>query len=309
MYGFRPTTGPTSFFSLSSAVPLQKKNFFASLYLDYAQNPFSTQNLIGTSTDVVSRLLSFDASVAYGLSDSLTLGLGAPFSPTVWFTQIGDTGASSKMGVGDVKLDLLWAFLPLKNSVGLALEPFVEIPTGSDRLYLSEGAFTGGGNLISEFHLGKTAVAVLNAGVHWKPAVVIGDVPSGAELNAGAGLAFHLGQNWELFGEGMARTLFSDFLGRTASLYEGNAGFHLKMGSSLELITGGGAGFGDGIGAPLFRIFSGLNFQTQISKPPPPLPPPPLEPVIEPEPSPPPPAVQKPVLPPAPRERKFLPIT
>lgn len=305
-YGFKPSSVQTPFFSLSSAVPLGKKSLFTSLYLDYAHHPFAAQNQLGTATQVISSLITFHASVGYGLTDSMTLALGLPVTPYARFTQIGSADTSGKVGVGDVKLLALWAFMPLKNKSGLSFEPFVEIPTGYDSIYLSQGVFTGGGKLIAEFHPSDKIIFALNSGFHWKPEVELGNVKSGPEVSGGAGLAYRLGENWKLFGEGLARTVVNDFFGDTSSIFEGHGGIQGRLSSSLAFVAGGGTGLGSGIGAPLFRIFSGLTYQADLTpkpKPEPvPPPPPPPEPALEPIPPPPP---AKPV----PSERKFLPIT
>src|SRR5262249_30378996 len=150
-----------------------------------------------------------------------------------------------------------------KHAIGIALVPFVTLPTGNEQHFVGNGKVTGGGGLVldSKRVADKISVA-LNAGA---------PIPSGLALPSrnGGGDQFFicLGANYavttkvQLIAEVNGWTPFNNFMKNNFRNLEGNGAVRILPTKHLQVTVGGGTGILDAIGAPDFRVFAGVAYR------------------------------------------------
>jgi len=174
---------------------------------------------------------------------------------------VATTTNQNKVVVGDAYINLKSEFVRTKH-FGLALRPFITIPTGYGREFFGNGVVSGGGTLIAEIIPHDYASFSFNIGIDAREKFVFRNIEKSRQLNLGFGTAIKLTDPLSLVAEVEATTRLSDpFEEKVESPAEFRGGIKWAIGKSGLLATAGGsAGIMRGSGAPTYSVFAGLSF-------------------------------------------------
>jgi len=145
---------------------------------------------------------------------------------------------------------------------GLALRPFISIPTGYGREFFGNGSVTGGGTLIAEVKPYDIWSISLNAGVQGREEFDFRDVKKDTQLELGLGTAIQVAKPVSIVAEIATSTRFMDPFGeKVETPAEARGAVKWKIGKTGLLASAGGtAGIIKNSGAPTYSVFAGLSF-------------------------------------------------
>jgi len=186
---------------------------------------------------VVCTVVGLTAAGQVALGDAFAIGLTVPTYP--WVAD-GEGGAPA---LGDV---VLWAPITLLRSEGggVAVRPFVSLPTGPAARFLGEGSLGGGALVTGGAGVGPVRVAG-ELGVD----VADRDVLGAVVLQDGLGLWVDVAEGLSVGPELRGRIP----LGGVPSAQELGLATRLTLGETLSLRAAGGRGLSDAPGAPAWR--------------------------------------------------------
>jgi len=193
----------------------------------------------------------------------LSIGFDLPMG---WWAQFRDpnvAGATNqnKVVVGDATINLKTEFLKTEK-FGLALRPFLTIPTGYGGNFFGNGTVTGGGTLIAEINPIERWSISLNAGVQGRQEFNFRDIKKDTQLELGLGTAVQIAKPVSLVAEIATTTRFMDpFAEKVETPTEARGAVKWKIGKTGLLASAGGtAGIIRGSGAPTYSVFAGISF-------------------------------------------------
>ncbi len=274
---FDQSVGPSSFMSINDGSTAKKNQYSVDFLLTFLTNPFlinnydeNTGEVAGPRTEVVSSVFAGQLVGAYGLTETLQLGVSLPLV----FSISGDgldpaTGMASGSGLqatgfGDLRLEIKGNII---NDPSLAVAWYggISAPT----------SFGAGGN----DYLGDDLPSVrLGSALHWqtgafhlagnlgvilrKPRQVYA-VEIGQQLTYGLGSAYSFTQNFSAIAEVFGRSGLTQIdLG--ASPLEAIGGLRVHATDSVSITAGGGAGLVGGIGSPGLRFVLSLGYAPDL---------------------------------------------
>lgn len=267
---FYPNPDGGRFVHILDSRTLYQFQFTGGMAMSYSYRPLEEED---TPRRVVDNLWESHAFGAIGFTDWLEMNVDIPIS--FWDSFIDPDPATEppsqwKVNLGDIRIGFKGQILDRdKYPVGLAIAPFVTIPSGKEKYFLGEDTVTGGGDVILDGQIGKRLTLALNAGVEVGPKVVLRNVDRGKiQLRLGAGANVMATKDLSFSVEGFVRSptnnFFSDKVHTPAEVI---AGARYAFGDSgLIINAGGGAGIVRGAGAPLFRAFAGLTYKFMNEK-------------------------------------------
>lgn len=202
----------------------------------------------------------------FGIIDRwLSIGADVPVGWWADFTDPNVTSAvnQNKFVVGDIYVNLKSELVRSKY-FGLAVRPFITIPTGYAAEFFGNGNVTGGGDVIAEFKPFNIWSIALNAGVQGRERFDFRDIEKSNQLEVGLGTSVQIITPLSLYAEILSTTRLSGpFKEKVESPTEARGGIKWAIGKSGFLASLGGAGgilYGSGV--PTYRIFAGLDFST-----------------------------------------------
>lgn len=246
--------------------------------LGYANAPVEVRTGNDRSTGVLDNLLTLDLNGGYSVHELVNVGAQLPlhlYNRGRTFDDVGDaTGAGARenaTSLGDMRLaakvrvfeEGIWPF-------GLAITPFITLPTGDASRMLGEGRVTAGLTGSYEIDLAWLRMA-LNGGWHYRG----GGEALGTKVRNGFPLAIgfsrdiddQINLSLELHGEAYESANNRRFAGNP---FELNLVGRYKLTRDIVLIAGGGPGVTSGVGSPDFRLFAGANYRpVKLAVPPP----------------------------------------
>ena len=193
----------------------------------------------------------------------LSVGLDLPMG---WWVQYRDPNVASatnqnKTAVGDIIINFKSEFFRSKH-FGLALRPFITLPTGYGGEFFGNGTVSGGGDLIFEMIPHEYASFSLNLGVDARDKFVFRNMEKSQQFNMGFGTSIKITDPVSIVAEVAATTrLTSPFENKVESPAEFRGAVKWKVGKTGLLATAGGtAGIMRGSGVPTYSVFAGISF-------------------------------------------------
>lgn len=263
---FRPATDGGSYFSLWDSTQLKSGDIVAGTLLHYAHRPLRLTQNGARFRGVIDHAFIQEFYGSVGIWDRwLSAGLTLPVA---WYLDFLDPAAANptadgKMAFGDFRLNLktqLFKDGPL--GLGMALVPFMTIPTGSADQFVGSKSVTGGAIMAVEMRPFDRLRLGLNVGLEEAPSFDLRNAHKAAQLLLMAGSHLTLPHGLE----GVVEVVSS---GRLSGLYqeevesplELRGGVKYAVGESgFKAILGGGAGLVHGSRAAQYRFFTGLTY-------------------------------------------------
>jgi outer membrane protein OmpA-like peptidoglycan-associated protein len=265
----------TDMFSVYSSQTIGKQGWNAGFYIDWAKNPIEVGAPPGTrQAGVVDDTITGNFYGTYGITDWFSVGLDIPiifwnkvnpvilYGPNGTFQDPTFSTFDSQTNLGDILFQLKFR---IRNNadrlVGIALIPFVTLPSGPSSTFAGNGSVTGGVKLVVDFNIVERVKLALNLGFLAHDKVVLRNVVFNDKLLASLGLSIKIVNRLMFIAEGLMEPILDNFFDNEVQVpAEARGGFRVKLTDHLDLNIGGGAGLTIGIGAPDFRAFLGLNY-------------------------------------------------
>jgi len=285
---FHPSIDTSKYFSIYSSQTMQKRQWGAGMYLNYAYRPVEF-GVAGTRVGgIIDDLVMADFYGTYGITDWVQVGIDMPvaiyekfFNPAL---PPGTAPAQNVARMGDLRLEGKFRLLnDFEYPVGLSVRPFITFPTGSGAKLVGNNSFAGGLDIITDIGIKEIVFLSLNVGFLIRETVR----PANLNVQIDDQFTFGLGVNWkaiewmDVIGEMFGSTNLDSFFSRQSEVpLEALGGLRFRPTVSwMENWTigvGGGAGLTFGYGSPDFRVLTQISYlKPRIVDLPPPPPPPP----------------------------------
>lgn len=273
---FAPAEDGGAFITSSDSVMLGKNGVNAGLFFNWSDSPLvGVDSVTGKRTPVVESLSTFDAFVSYGFHPIMQASVAVPYNLAAGASPTGKDISGGAMG--DLRVKGKLQILNRDGApVGLAVLPFVNVPSGKAEAYVGDGSFTGGANLAADMELppllvdDRAVVVGANAGLFGrKPVSGGGKVELGSQMSYGVAVNVPLLPVVDFVVDSFGRTLLSEPFGQIAGTpFEVDAGLHLLTfrDKGVRITAGAGKGLTEGVGAPGFRVFAGVIFAMPADK-------------------------------------------
>lgn len=265
----------TDMFSVYSSQTIGKQGWNAGFYIDWAKNPIEVGAPPGArQAGVVNNTIIGNFYGTYGITDWLSVGLDIPilfwndvnpvtsWGPAGTFQDPTFSTFDGQTNLGDILFQL--KFRVRDNSdrlVGIALIPFVTLPSGPSSVFAGSGSVTGGLKLVVDFNIIERVKLALNLGYLAHDKVVLRNVVFNDKLLVSLGLSVKIVDRLMFIAEGLMEPILDQFFENEVQVpAEARGGFRVKLTERLNLNVGGGAGLTIGIASPDWRAFLGLNY-------------------------------------------------
>lgn len=243
-------------------------NWNVQVGLDYTKKPLNV-SLISSGAQVdniVDYFLTQDTSIAFGVADWLDVAVAFQSNIPSKVEPFGSTTSTTRADFGDVLISakfLLMDPVEQKYGIGLALIPFVTLPTGNSGRYLGANTLTGGFKLVGEHYFGRTNV-YMTLGADFFERENFLNMVAANEFLFGFGAQHPLSVKHDLLimGEFDGSTTFRKFMHQqVTSPVEMNGGLRKYwLNRHLGATVSVGAGLDSGYGAPQIRAMGVLSW-------------------------------------------------
>ncbi len=274
---FDPASPAGGFAVTPSARQLAPGRVEAALIADWAFRPLQLSAPDGDRLVLaeagIDHLVAVHLRAGVGVTKWLQVDVGMPAVQVVLAqpSALFDDAKPETLATGDVIAEVAFRPLGEDSVLGLAIRPFVTVPTGSSAAYLTHGMVTFGGKLVLSATAGPVHLAGWG-GYRYMPtsSTVSRTLAVDDEVMYGLGAGFDLAPdtlrlNLEGFGStvaapGRALTEPHAFTGRLHSAAEAVASLRFHHPSGIVGLVGGGAGLTAAPGAPAARAFLSLGY-------------------------------------------------
>ena len=284
---FNPATDGGKYITQHQSFTLPQWSFNAGAYFDYAYEPLEYANAAGVRRGgIVDDLIMANVQAAIGWTDWWTMGVNMPIALYEVFYNYQNLAAPTKEKMygkmGDLRVEMKFRLLNIERyHVGLALVPFIYMPTGKSSTFLGNGMWSPGGTLVFDADIKNRVFLTLNVGYRnyketrydlFNTNAVIDDT-----INLGGGINVRINDSWaiigEVYSESVIKAFFKNQLQNPSEFTVSGRFTPQSVAKGLAVTLGGGRGITTGIGSPEFRVLLGVNYR-RIHEP---APPPPVE--------------------------------
>lgn len=279
---FRPAFDGSRYFSTLQSQGLYSGGFNAALHFNYAFEPVEVVTTTGATrvAGVVNDLAVGHALGAFGINDWINVGFDVPIAVYDTFFNFTHPDGSqcvitaacpqqTKSKLGDVMVAAKIRLLdPDRFKFGIAVEPFVMLPTGSGYYLTGYGQFSGGGKVIFDLNMRHKFYMALNLGyqtlkkVNYAPDTAHAIVDDLLHYSAAASVP--IGRSFSVMAELFGVTpMQSAFKHEIQSPAEFLGGFRYDPGHLKRWVftVGGGLGLDKGWGSPGYRALAQINYR------------------------------------------------
>ena len=215
----KPAPGPDSYLMLRDTNTLHQFQFSVAETVFYAYHPLDLRSGSSRLRGVIDHLVVADTRAAFGIMEWAQFGVNIPFVVVDQFESPDATasGLKNKMHLSDIMIE--FKLKPLdkcKQPLGLAIIPFMTIPTGKDAYYIGDPGITGGINLSTDVQLTRISKFTFSAGYKTGKKIKFRNVEYQHQLLLGTGVALEV-RDFTFFGEFDMSTGFEHFFSSKAS--------------------------------------------------------------------------------------------
>lgn len=276
---FRPAAGPRDLVMVQKSEVIGHKSPVVGLYSDIALDPLTLLAInTGKNIDAVGARLQVTGLAGIGLFDWAEVTMAMPF--VAWQTSdnlrsLGSEGEVASQALGDLRLSTKIAIPYLnrkaliKEGFGMAVAGNVNLPTGNQNAFASDGVVTGGATLIADYRFNFGLLISANGGVWLRPDRQFAGTKVGDMASWGTAAEMYVVQRWgwSVLGGVYGHVSLSKFPDSPSQVpAEALLGMRWQWSSGFTLTVGGNFGANCGFGAPLFRAWAGLTWQPSKSR-------------------------------------------
>ncbi|ATB29157.1 outer membrane exchange protein TraB [Melittangium boletus] len=268
---FRPFGAPQDLVGVGQSRPLSHLSVSGGAYLNLSLNPLV---LVVSGTDakalgVVNNRLQLDVMASVGLFDWVEFGVDMPLvllQNSDNLEAIGSEGFIRSFTPADLRLMGKVAIPGLRRApdgsgFGAALSLGMNLPTGLQDAFASDGSVTWNPVLMADYRFESGILLALNAGLWLRPEAQFAGVQWGNAANFGAGAEVPILRGTGITAVGMftGSTLLDKLPTQLRQLpSEVLVGLRWYTGLGITFTVGGGVGCGCSLTAPTLRFFTSL---------------------------------------------------
>jgi outer membrane protein OmpA-like peptidoglycan-associated protein len=192
--------------------------------------------------------------------DRYRFGIDVPLNPMADGYRLDELEESFLLG--DISLDAkMEIFDRHKEPIGLAVAVRASAPTGNDVAFLGAAQPTISAQAIAA--TGSEVITTVNLGIRTGRSEIEEDFTVGSQLIGGAGVRLPLASQTWITAETVGQYYFNASEPVAGFAAEALASLHVNPVEALVFTMGGGMGLSQGVGAPDFRVVSGLVWSPQ----------------------------------------------
>lgn len=232
-----------------------KPTWYAGLGLVYANDPLVLVDVQGTETAVVGSQVGAHIQGGYNFSGKVRLDVDIPTYPSV------NVNGQGQFAMGDIRVGALVPLIAYEDDgFGLAVTPYVTLPTGDAAAYVTNGGM-GGGLIASVGGQAGKVGWVVDAGVDLGKSATLGSTTTGSGIDAGAGVSYRVADPFVLGVELDQSLNLAESDSRAGNPLEGHLyGTYGECGGFYA--TGAlGTGIVAGVGSPDLRLAAVLGWR------------------------------------------------
>lgn len=276
---FEPSVSPNGILSVETSTTLPNLRWAVGAYFSYANDPLVVKVHNETVYRLVGHQLQMDLTAAVGIWWFFELGMHLPVAlyqrgspPTEVIA--GGVPALSASALGDLRIVPKVRFwLNRKHGFGLALLGQLTVPTGRGLANVGEASATFEPRIVMDYRFRQGTVLALNLGYRLRKSVEMLNLRVDDELFWGLGAEVPVWRRLAVLGEINGAVGFRDAaadpdpgIDEEEAPLEVLLGARYRFGLGLTVSGGVGVGLTNGFGAPDFRVFIGVSYEsTQTS--------------------------------------------
>jgi outer membrane protein OmpA-like peptidoglycan-associated protein len=276
---FRPAAAPRDLVMVQKSEVIGHFSPTIGFYYDVALNPLElVVNDTGRTMDAVAARLQLTGLAGIGFFNLFDVSLAMPF--VAWqssdnLRSIGTEGEIETPAFGDLRLSSKMAIPYLnrkeevKEGFGMAIAGNVNLPTGNENAFTSDGILTGGVTLITDYRFNFGLILATNLGLWLRPDTQFAGVRIGNMAQFGVAGEMYVVQRWGLsvIGEVYGYPSLTSFPDSPKQVpAEALLGIRWQTKHGITITFGGSFGAACGFGSPAIRFFNGITFQPKNSR-------------------------------------------
>ncbi|MFH0800214.1 MAG: OmpA family protein [Pseudomonadota bacterium] len=242
---FRPATGRNPYLMLQGTETLHQLQFDVGEIVSYGYHPFNLQVGGTRVAGVIDQTLVADFVAAIGAMEWMQFGIDFPLILVNQFRYPYTTTLSpmaNHFDIGDLRFEAKFRVLDsCKKTVGLALIPFVTVPTGNDAHFVGDPGLTGGIKVALDARVHRKLALTFNLGYKGGRKVSANNITFQNQMLIGGGVDGILMPNLDVFAEVNAMASFNKFFSsRDMNPAEMMVGARFDIKKTGVTIEGGG---------------------------------------------------------------------
>jgi len=276
---FRPAAAPRDLVMVQKSEVTGHLSPTVGFYYDVALNPLELAvNDTGRTMDAVAARLQLTALAGIGFFDLFEVTAAVPF--IAWQSSdnlraVGTEGEIQTPAFGDLRLSTKIAIPYLnrkeevKEGFGMAVAGNINLPTGNENAFTSDGVVTGGVTLIGDYRFNFGLIVATNLGLWLRPDTQFAGVRIGNMAQFGVAAEMYVVQRWGLsvIGEVYGYPSLTSFPDSPKQVpAEALLGLRWQTKHGITITFGGSFGAACGFGSPAIRFFNGITFQPKSSR-------------------------------------------
>ena len=276
---FRPSAAPRDLVMIQKSEVVGHLSPTFGIYTDIGLDPLAVA-AITTGQDIraVGARLQVTGLAGIGFFDIFDVTMAMPF--VAWqmsdnLRPLGTEGEIAPSALGDLRFNTKIAIpylnrkAQIKEGFGMAVTGNLNLPTGDQEAFASDGAVSGGLGLVADYRFNFGLLVTTNGGIWFRPDRQFAGTKVGDMANFGIGAEMYVVQRWGwsvlggVYGS-VSLVKFPDSPSQVPA--EALMAMRWQWASGFSLTVGGTFGANCGFGAPVFRAFAGLTWQPSKSR-------------------------------------------
>ena len=271
---FRPAPGASDYVTMWSTSVAPHLDWSAGAFFNHSSNPMQLGAYERPERETVVSQSQFDALASVGLWDRVEVGLVMPWTIRQRSRDLSilvDPDSDEELGrsgLNDMRVSAKGQILSLEDgAVGLAAIGTVGVPTGRRNALSSEGGISAEALLAGEMVFAHTIRVAANAGFRYRPDdLQVRQHTLGNEVVWGVGVHTpFITENMDLLAEAIGAVSVQSSPERFSGISRGEVpaevlgAMRYGVHDDWSITSGLAGGLGDGIGAPDWRVFVGID--------------------------------------------------
>lgn len=255
---FEPQAGEEKFVTRPSSSTIPQGKYRFGLFLDYAKTPVETT----TGIELANRQFVGTFLAGLGITEALQMTISVPYLLDQGGKKIDLVADISSWRFGDVNIAAKYRVFKEKEvGIGLAISPFLVLNTGQEHDWFGNNSFSGGLQLILDKNLNNKTAIAFNLGYQIKKKEQLTSTQRIEDMILyGLGISHAFTSQLTLIGEIYGYTASTSAFEKYLSPLEGDISLAYKVCPYAQFILGGGGAITKGVGAPEWRILTGIRF-------------------------------------------------
>lgn len=265
---FFPTNDDSEYLSVWGTTKSKKGDVFLGTTLSYGYRPLQLVQNGTRQQGILDHAVTEYFYGSFAIFDQwLSVGLNVPVVYWAKFKNPNIAGSTyqNKAALGDIRLNLKTTLLSTTDhKFGLAIIPFLGIPTGSGEEYYGYKKISGGSQIALEYQPVSSISFAVNSGLEANSEFDLRNMKRQLQFLLSGAARVNLSNYVKVVGEVQSVTRLKGlYKERVESPVEALGSVHWQIPSTpIKTHIGGGGGIVHGSSAPQYRIFGGLAYST-----------------------------------------------